>query len=107
MNYYTSKIQLDKDVINDVFSNFTENTKMLVFGLGYDSKMWYEGNKNTFFIENKEEYIQLNINDIPSKNIVKYNYTTTCASSMTMSDDDIQKYIIPEKIMSEGIKLIV
>lgn len=43
MNFYNSNIQLDKKVINDVFSNITPDTKMLVFGLGYDSKMWYEG----------------------------------------------------------------
>ena len=34
---------------------------MLVFGLGYDSKMWYNGNKNTYFIESNDEYISLNI----------------------------------------------
>lgn len=38
---------------------------MLVFGLGYDSKMWYEGtNKNTYFVENNEKYIELNKNDV-------------------------------------------
>ena len=103
MDHYTSKIQLDKDVINDVFTCFTENTKMLVFGLGYDSKMWYEGNnKNTFFIEDKEEFIQLNLKDIPSGNIVKYKYNTTCATSVNLSDAEISKHIIPEKIMNEA-----
>lgn len=52
MEYYNDKIQLDKLVIKDVFDNIKPNTKMLVFGLGFDSKMWCEGtNKNTFFIK--------------------------------------------------------
>ena len=45
MGFYNKKIQTSKKVIEDIFSNFTSNTKMLVFGLGYDSKMWYNGNK--------------------------------------------------------------
>ena len=79
MNFYNSQIQIDKKVINDVFSNFNNDTKMLVFGLGYDSKMWYEGNnKNTYFVENKKEYIDLNLNDIPLNNIIEYKYNITC-----------------------------
>ena len=87
MEYYNSKIQLHKNVINDIFVNIKPNNKMLVFGLGYDSKMWYEGNnKNTFFIENKDEYIQLNIKNIPSENIIKYDYKTTCSTSTKLTD---------------------
>jgi len=57
--YFNNNIQIHKNVIQDVFANITSTTKMLVFGLGYDSKMWYEGNnKNTYFIENKDEYIK-------------------------------------------------
>ena len=82
MQHYNNKIQIDKKVIDDIFRNIQPNTKMLVFGLGYDSKMWYEGNnKNTFFIENNEHYIHLNKNDIPSTHIVKYNYKTTCKTT--------------------------
>jgi hypothetical protein len=102
MNFYNSRIQLDKDVINDVFTHIKENTKMLVFGLGYDSKMWYEGNKNTFFVENKEKYIQMNINNIPANNIIQYDYKTTCSSSITLSDKEIHTFIIPEKLLKEG-----
>ena len=75
MEYYNSKIQIHKNVIQDVFTHIKPDTKMLGFGLGYDSKMWYEGNnKNTYFVENKDEYINLNKNDIPLNNIIKYNY---------------------------------
>ena len=72
---------------------------MLVFGLGYDSKMWYEGNnKNTYFVENKDEYINLNKNDIPLNNIIKYDYQTTCKSCFKLTREQLNKFTIPEKI---------
>ena len=103
MEYYNSNIQIHKHVIEDVFANINLNSKMLVFGLGYDSKMWYEGNhKNTFFVENNDKYIQLNINDIPIDNIIKYDYKITCSSSFTLTDDEIKNFKIPEKIVNEA-----
>ena len=99
MNFYNSQIQIDKKVINDVFSNFNNNTKMLVFGLGYDSKMWYEGNnKNTYFVENKKEYIDLNLNDIPINNIIEYEYNITCEKSFNLTDEEINKFEVIEKL---------
>ena len=59
-----------------MFKNIKKDSKLIVFGLGYDSKMWYEGcNRNVFFVENKEEYIELNIKDIPMDNIIKFHDT--------------------------------
>lgn len=99
MEFYNKNIQISKKVIEDVFTNFTSNTKMLVFGLGYDSKMWYNGNKNTYFIENNDKYINLSINDIPKSNIIKYEYKNiNVKDSFTKMSDDINKYVIPEKI---------
>lgn len=103
MEHYNSNIQIDKDVIEDVFSEIKANTKMLVFGLGYDSKMWYEGNnKNTFFIENNDKFIQLNMKNISAENIIKYDYVTTCLSSFTLNDNEIKDFFIPEKIVNEA-----
>lgn len=100
MEYYNSNIQLDKDVIVDIFSNFNENTKMLVFGLGYDSKMWFNGNKNTYFIENKDEYIKLNVNDIPANNIIKYDYKNiNVKNSFNLDDKEIYTYKIPNELL--------
>jgi len=100
MEYYNKNIQIHKKVISDVFANIKPKTKMLVFGLGYDSKMWYMGNnKNTFFIENKDEYINLNKNDISLDNIVKYDYKTTCVNSTKLADKEIQSYKIPPQIL--------
>jgi len=103
MEYYNPNIQIHENVIKDVFSQINKNSKMLVFGLGYDSKMWYEGcNKNVFFIENKQEYITLNLKEISLDNIVKYNYKTTCLQSDKLTDAEIQSFIIPEKIRKEA-----
>jgi hypothetical protein len=103
MEYYNKNIQLDKDVIKDVFTEIKLDTKMLVFGLGHDSKMWYESvGKNAFFIENNDSYIDLNKNHISENNIIKYNYETTCLSSFNLSDDTIKNFMIPEKIMNEA-----
>jgi len=99
MEFYNSKIQIDKNVIDDVFSNLKNDTKLLVFGLGYDSKMWYEGNnKKTYFVENKKEYIDLNLNDIPSDNIIQYDYDTLVETSFNLTDNDINKYELDNKL---------
>ena len=44
--YYNKKILLNYDFINEI-SNNCYCKKMLVFGLGYDSELWYNmTNKN-------------------------------------------------------------
>ena len=104
MEFHNKNIQLSKEVIEDVFRNFTRNTKMLVFGLGHDSKMWYNGNQNTYFIESNDKYINLNINDIPKSNIIKYEYKNiNVQNSFKMSLDDINKYKIPDEINNLGL----
>jgi hypothetical protein len=103
MEFYNNNIQISKKVIEDIFKNTNNETKMLVFGLGYDSKMWYNNNKNTYFIEDKQEYIDLNNNDIPSSNIIKYTYNNiSVAKSFIISDEEIEKYIIPKEIKELG-----
>uniref|UniRef100_A0A6C0EF72 Uncharacterized protein n=1 Tax=viral metagenome TaxID=1070528 RepID=A0A6C0EF72_9ZZZZ len=100
--FYNSNIQLHTKVIDDIFKNFTKDTKFLVYGLGYDSKMWFNGNKNTFFVEDNDFYIELN-KDIPKTNIIKYDYKDiTVKKSMTMTDDEINTYDIPQKLLDES-----
>jgi hypothetical protein len=99
MEFYRNEIQIDKKVINDIFQNYTPTTRMLVFGLGYDSKMWYNRNKDTYFIENNDKFINLNRKDIPPENIIKYDYKNiNVNSSFNLNDDAISEYNIPEKI---------
>jgi glucuronoxylan 4-O-methyltransferase len=103
MEYYTDKIQLHKCVINDIFDNITSSTKMLVFGLGYDSKMWYEGNnKNTFFVEDNKYYVKLNENDIPSSHIIQYKFETTCEQCMKLTNEEISNFVCPPELITNG-----
>lgn len=97
-----NNIQLSKDVITDILRT-CENKKMLVFGLGYDSDLWYNfANKNVFFIENNKEYIDLNKN-IPSENIVFYSYSgITVKNCCNLTKEQILSFKIPEKIMENA-----
>jgi hypothetical protein len=101
MEFYNANIQIDKKVIDDVFSNFKSNSKMLVFGLGHDSKMWYEGNnKNTYFVENNPIYINMNLNHIPSESIIEYEYNTSVEKSFTLTDKDIHKFEVSKELQN-------
>jgi len=103
LQYYNRNIKIEKKVINDIFANILPTTKMLVFGLGYDSKMWYEGtNKNTYFVENNHKYIELNKENIASDHIIKYDYKTTCEKSIKMTDEEIKEYEIPNELLKLG-----
>lgn len=103
-NYYNKRIQTDTIVINDIANEvYEKNKKMLVFGLGYDSNIWYNlTNKNTFFVENNEEYIQKN-KDINTSNIIRYNYKgITVKTSFNMTDTQISSFIIPEELIKNA-----
>jgi hypothetical protein len=103
MEFYNKKIQIHEEVIKDIFQNIKPHTKMLVFGLGHDSKMWYEGNnKNTIFVENKDEYITLNNEHISSNNIIKYNYNITCEKSDKLTNAEIKKFEIPKNLLNHA-----
>lgn len=100
MEFYNSNIQLDKNVINDIFKIMKPEYKVLIFGLGYDSKMWYNLNKNTYFVENNQKYIDLNKNDISENNIIYYDYQDiSVLKSFNLNDNDLKKYEISEKLL--------
>ena len=97
--FINSNIQIAKPVISDILL-CCQNKKMLVFGLGYDSKLWYNAtNKNTYFVENNQQYIDLNKN-IDSNNIIFYQYNgITVESSLNLTDDKIDMFKIPQKLL--------
>jgi hypothetical protein len=98
--FYSNKIQLAKKVIYDIKNNNTTNDNVLIFGLGYDSKMWFHQNNKTYFIENNDKYIKLNKDVIPEENIIKYDYKNlTVKNSYNMNLDDMNLYKIPTKIL--------
>jgi hypothetical protein len=103
--YYKNEIQLTKEVINDILDQIiNKNKKVLVFGLGYDSLMWYKANgeKNIWFVESKDEFIKLNKN-IDSKYIIKYEYKhVSVKRSFVMKDSLIKSLEIPKQLLENG-----
>jgi hypothetical protein len=103
--YYNENIQLSKEVINDIEKEISKNEscKMLVWGLGYDSDMWWNlTNKNTYFVESKDEYIEMN-KSIDSKNIIKYGYGNINVRMSLIIPDKLAKTTpIPESIEKLG-----
>ena len=103
--YYNNKIQTDITIINDINMEFTnikdDNKKMLVFGLGYDSELWYNmTNKNTYFVEDNPIYINLVKNIIPINNIFHYKYNTKVKDSFNYVTNKSDK--IPDEILNNG-----
>ena len=104
--FYNRSIQIDKAVINDIIDTVLDaqrtgtNVKMLVFGLGYDSQLWYNLTQtNTYFVENTQSYIDLN-KDISSDHIIYYKYNGICVKdSMDMSDETVKSFTIPPELL--------
>ena len=102
--YYDPRIQTNKEIISDIAKEiYGKNKKMLVFGLGYDSRLWYNlTNKNTFFVEDNKEYIEMN-KDISDDKIIQYGYEgITVESSFNISEKEINSFIIPKKIIENA-----
>jgi hypothetical protein len=105
VKYYTPKILLGRDVVLDILNEIvSKNKKILVFGLGYDSKIWYHANekKNIWFVESNESYIKLN-DFIDPTYIIRYKYENiTLKKSFSLSTVDIEKYKLPENILQNA-----
>ncbi len=103
--YYKNEIQLTKSVINDILDNIIDkNKKVLVFGLGYDSLMWYKANgeKDIWFVESNDSYIKLN-KDINPKYIIKYEYKhVSVKRSFVMKNSLIKSLAIPDELIKNG-----
>ena len=96
--YYSPKILIGKPMIEDIVKTMIgNNKKVLIFGLGYDSNLYYFANnkKNIWFVETNDEYIKL-CKEIDKKCVIKHDFSNiTVKSSMTLSDEQIEKYPIP------------
>jgi hypothetical protein len=100
VNVQNNLTTINKNVILDIFNNIGNNKNMLVFGLGVESKMWYEKNgNNTYFVEDKDENIDLVKNDIPQDNIIKYEYKTCCKTCGLLKSKQIKEFKIPEQLL--------
>lgn len=101
-NFYNYNIQLCQEVIFDILNDiFEKDKKVLIFGMGYDSLLWYKANKekDIFFVENNDNYIDLN-NQINNKNIIKYNYEDITVYKSLRDEIDPSFYKIPQKLLN-------
>lgn len=99
--FINSNIQISKLVVNDIILDVdNKNKKMLVFGLGYDSELWYNlTNKNTFFVEDNKYYIDLN-NSINKNNIIYHDYKNiSVKTSLNLTLNQIKNFEIPKKLL--------
>merc|ERR1719512_107629 len=73
--------QLRGEVLKSICARLHENASLLVFGLGRDSKLWYENavnKKNTFFLENHEDWLKFQNEDVvKATRLVKYTSEAT------------------------------
>tara|TARA_Y100000591_G_scaffold37250_1_gene27488 strand:- start:100 stop:657 length:558 start_codon:yes stop_codon:yes gene_type:complete len=98
-----TKIQLHAYVLKDIIEEINENTRLLVWGLGYDSELWWNvTNKNTYFIESEDEYINMNT-FIPDTHIIKYTYPSMSVIKSLTQPDKVETTKIPESIKNLGL----
>jgi hypothetical protein len=100
--YYNKNILIHMSVIKDIVSICNSgNIKMLVFGLGYDSELWFNlTGGDTYFVEDNDVYISLN-KTIPNDHIIKYKYNTTVRTSFNLSDEQLDKFEFPPALKEQ------
>jgi hypothetical protein len=96
-NIQTAKTVM-QTILMDVLNR--SNPKMLVFGLGYDSALWYNAtNCNTFFVEDNKKFIEMN-DEINKDKIVYYKYDTKVADGLLSKVK--HKYVEPPTYLLEN-----
>lgn len=105
---------INYDFIDDVgqeivkFKKIRKNKfKMLVFGLGYDSMLWYKlAQRKIFFMVGDGDSVQYQ--GIHEDNIVHFsNQDVNVSNSFTMSHMDIVEHEIPPQIKNELFDIII
>ena len=112
-NFYKKKILLSRNVVESIVDDILRiKGRVLVFGLGYDTELWFNANgrKDIWFIEENEEYIKLNP-DIPSEYIIHHRYEgINVNKSLKLEEKDLVKYNLPKRldeISKGGFDLII
>lgn len=98
--FFNKNIQLSEKFIKSLlFEIINKNKKVLIFGMGYDSLLWYKANncKNIFFIEDNDNYIKLN-HKIKKKCVVKYNYRNVSVRESLQNKINPSIYNLPKRI---------
>eukprot|EP00940_MAST-03C_sp_MAST-3C-sp2_P000001 g1.t1 len=75
--FYSPQIQLSRSQITEIMNTISETTRFLVFGVGYDSKMWANGgnvNGKTMFMEHDRSWMSKVQGDYPELDIRFIDY---------------------------------
>ena len=103
VRHYDRKIQIAKSVINDIHDEVAKikDCRLLIFGLGFDSKMWSACCEHVTFVEDNPTYVALN-KDLDQESIVQCKYHTTVASCWTMSQEELVAENPPQELVARG-----
>lgn len=100
-HYYTTDVQLSFTQIKKIMSVITPTSRFLVFGVGYDSKMWNAAENTegtTLFVENHYEWMTKIKTLHPSLNVEFVDY-------MCNMKDAFSVFMHNEKKLMEGFPL--
>ena len=104
--FYDSNIQLDVNVIHDILNECSKDEqkkKILVFGMGFDSKLWSEAG-DAYFVENDKHYMQLN-HFIKEDHSIYYSYPNINVKksyALIESNADLNQFEIPQKLIDNA-----
>lgn len=111
--FYNRNIKLSKNVASEIIDDILKlKGRVLVFGLGFDSELWFNANgcKDVWFIEENIKYIDMNPN-IPRENVIYHKFENIdLYKSSRLQDEDLEKYPLPkgiEKIIGNGFDIII
>jgi len=95
--------QLNGDVLQSICARLHQNASLLVFGLGRDSKLWYQNaiNKdNIFFLENHPDWLQFQDDDVRKVTRI-VEYTSDAAKYETELQDQTKLAALHESLPAE------
>ena len=113
--YFTLNIRLDFNMIDDLtieinrLKKIRKNKfKMLVFGMGYDSQLWYHVTEwKILFVECDQQLIDLHP-QILSTQIIQYPYENiNVMSSFTISDKTLDGFKVPNQLKNLTFDIIL
>jgi hypothetical protein len=82
--------------------------RMMVFGLGCDSYLWYRlTDGKLLFVENDQQIIN-DHSEIPITHVIKYNFDRiTLANSFTISDKTLNEFRMPQQFKNVAFDIIL
>ncbi|NBO98915.1 MAG: hypothetical protein EBU90_02135 [Proteobacteria bacterium] len=104
--YYNNNIQLATDVVRDILRECTSRgkPKMLVFGMGHDTRLWWEA-ADTYFVEHDLNFIKMN-SFVLTDHVIHYKYPGMTVKRscewLNQSKSEWQKVKCPQQLVENG-----